>query len=171
MACFLSICKSEIFYWCPSSLWSTFNTDGFFWGGRNVWTHVKTPLWSSSVWGLSLCCLHPLLLNHISDVRAGLCAAYTAGREKIRIRVSFGPHYSQRACRAIVQRQDDLQRDEGRRGSSTALNLEAPWWTSRLSKPSASTQRRKKNLMKWTLAEMSDTREYLPKITIKDENL
>lgn len=53
-------------------------------GGEVCATYMQkqSPLGSSSVWGHSLYCLHPLLLNHISEVRAGLCAAYTAGRER-----------------------------------------------------------------------------------------
>lgn len=70
------------------------HTDGFF-GGKKCVRHTckKSPLGSSSVRGHSLCWLHPRMLNHIREVRAGLCAAYTAGREreKIRIRVSLSP--------------------------------------------------------------------------------
>lgn len=70
--------------------------------------------------GPHICCFRPLVLNHISKVRAGPCAAYTAEtrqsgereRERSGIRVLFIPQWSHRSCRAIVQWEDDWQEDE-----------------------------------------------------------
>lgn len=75
--------------------------------------------------GPYICCFRPLVPNHISKVRIGLCAAYTAEtkqsreRERSGIRVLFIPHWSHRSCRAIVQWEDDWWEDERWGGDSS----------------------------------------------------
>lgn len=94
MACFLSICRSEIFYWCPSSLWSTFIHRWIFWGGRSVWDIlVKSLLLGPPQFGA---------IHYAGSTHAGLIILGKYGparvqlillgeREKIRIRVSLSP--------------------------------------------------------------------------------
>lgn len=82
--------------------------------GCNI--HVKSvSCWVLLSLGCSLLCLHPLLLNHISEVRAGLCAAYTAEREreKIRIRVDLSPTVATVHAELLFKGRM-IDRDEGR---------------------------------------------------------
>lgn len=80
-----------------------------------------SPVGCSWVWGCSLFCLHPLLLNHISEVRAGLCAAYTAERErKSGLESDLTPTVAT-AHAELLFRGRMIDRDEGRWGSISVL--------------------------------------------------